>query len=230
MTTLETNKHDNHINKVIYLHNSHVQHTSITNNPPLIEDFVDIISSGVSNKFQMSYVYISLCTFFEHFTTSQIIFFNRTLLGFMPTQILMFLNTCYSLTLKLYKRTGKKFSLYSFMYLVSTAFFIKDLTVLKHFFEEKFKNKAFKKHRRILSMLRYVFKLISSIMIRQGIISGFKMLLAGKIGAAGSTKKKIWAYKIGRTNQSTKFYRLKHTVSNLWTRTGCLGLKLYLSY
>jgi hypothetical protein len=65
-----------------------------------------------------------------------------------------------------------------------------DLILLRKFCEERFKSIAFKKHKRILSMLRYTFKLVSSFMIKHNIILGFYISISGKIGAAGSTKKK----------------------------------------
>jgi ribosomal protein S3 len=67
-------------------------------------------------------------------------------------------------------------------------------------------------------------------MIKHNIILGFYISISGKIGAAGSTKKKKWSYMNGKLNMSVKSCKLKYEISSLWTRSGCLGLKLYLAY
>lgn len=150
----------------------------------------DFVLRGGLTKHTQSYVFISLFTALEHVAQTRLHLANRTGLEHCNTQFVTYLNMCYFHIIRLYRRIAKRFTMYTFMYLFLIALLRKDLTLVRNFFEEKFKNLRFKKHRRVLSMLRYVFRILLALFIHHNLIKGFRMELAGKIGAAGSVKKK----------------------------------------
>ena len=143
----------------------------------------------MQNSIKIS-TYFSIFLFLENFFNLQTNLFNRTNFNVLDLKLISYINLCYIHACRLYKKTTKQFHLYSYLYLLITAFMYQDLILLRKFCEERFKSIAFKKHKRILSMLRYTFKLVSSFMIKHNIILGFYISISGKIGAAGSTKKK----------------------------------------
>lgn len=190
----------------------------------------DFVLRGGLAKHTQSYVFISLFAALEHITQTRLHLANRTGLEHCNAQFITYLNMCYFHIIRLYRRIAKRFTMYTFMYLFLIALLRKDLSLVRNFFEEKFKNLRFKKHRRVLSMLRYVFRILLALFLHHNLIKGFRMELAGKIGAAGSVKKKTWTYRHGQINLSTKGDLLKYEVGSLWTQSGCLGLRLYLAY
>lgn len=194
------------------------------------EEVIKSILTNNQRNVEQSCVFISLFTAIEQLSNSRVTLVNRFGLGDYSARYFPYINVCYFYVRRVYRRVAKKFTLYTFLYLLTTALITKDLSLLKHFFEEKFKNLKFKKHRRILSMLRYIFRLILRRLVKQEIVKGFRLELTGKIGAAGSVKKKKWTFKYGCIKLSSKHNFLKYEVGSLWTRTGCLGLRLYLAY
>lgn len=188
-----------------------------------------VLKGGVRTRTQ-PFIFITFFTALEYLTRMPVHTLNRSGLGAGNAQLVSYLNVCYFHVIRLYRRVARRFTMYTFMYLLLTSLISKDLVLVRHFFEEKFKNLRFKKHRRILSMLRYVFRVMLALFIHHNLIKGFRMEISGKIGAAGSVKKKTWAYRNGRINLSAKKDLLKYEVGSLWTQSGCLGLHLYLAY
>lgn len=176
------------------------------------------------------WVYFSIFTFLENLYGHNIFYVNRVSLNLLPSFYINNINSSYLLIIKVYKRTALNFKLYNFLYILSVSFFFKDLTILKNFLSLKIKQITFKKHKKILSMLRYAFKLISSFFITYKELKGFKIYISGKIGAGGSVKKKTWLYKNGTTQVSSKNARIKYDVFQLWTYSGSLGVKVNLVY
>ena len=141
-----------------------------------------------------------------------------------------FLNIFYLNLLKIYKKSLKYLNLYNFILIFFSSLVLRDLVFLKNFLQVKLKNISFKKHKKILLVFRYIFKYISSYLIENSRLLGFKMILSGKIGMAGSSKKKKWIFKNGEIKTSSKNNKLKLEVFNIWTKAGTLGAKIYLSY
>lgn len=137
-----------------------------------------------------SWVQFSIISFFEKIFLHNVFFFNRAGLSTVPLNLVRLANIFYIFILKLYKKTAKIFNLYIFMMVLFISFFNKDLELLKGFLIEKFKKNTFKKHKKYLTIFRYLLKLVTTVMIKHEFISGYKILISGKIGAAGSTKKK----------------------------------------
>lgn len=196
----------------------------------VLSNFLEYMDILLKKKDEEAYTYFSIFMFLENFLNRRISFFNRGAYNSFSSNIISSINLCYIYILRLYRRVARNFNLYSFLYVLATSFYYKDVILLKNFLIEKIRKLSFKKHKRLLSMLRYAFRLIGSMMIRNQSILGFKMLLTGKIGMAGSTKKKKWNYRIGMISMSTKKNRLKFETFQLWTRTGCLGVKLYIAF
>ena len=164
--------------------------TDMWDTSSIIENYVEFIQNYPIKIKSTSYVYFSIFLFFEKFFNTSIFVFNRSIYNTFNYRIVSSINLCYIYILRLYKRISKNFNLYSFLYCLAASMYYKDITLLKNFFIEKIKKLSFRKHKRLLSMLRYAFRLIGSMMIKNKSILGFKMFLSGKIGMAGSTKKK----------------------------------------
>lgn len=194
------------------------------------KDYIDFLSDYVFEKKYTSHLYFSIFIFYEKFFQTPIFFFNRTCYNNLHNDVMARANVCYLQVFRLYKKVAKKFRIFNFIYALVSAFLFKDLTLLKNFLIEKLKKIAFKKHKRMLSMFRYAFALVTSFMIRKKYMLGFKMYISGKIGVAGSTKKKTWYYRNGLTAISSKDKNLKYEVFQTWTRTGCLGFRIYLAF
>lgn len=177
-----------------------------------------------------NYIYISLGLFVETFTKYKITIFNRINWQTYDVMFLVFLNNFYINLVKLYKRNTKNLMLYNTLVLIFLSLFFKDLVLLKNFITLKFKHTTFKKHKKLLTIYRYIIKYISTYLMEKKIISGVKLIISGKIGMAGSSKKKKWMFKNGELKLSSKTTKLKYEVFHIWTKAGTLGVKLYLAY
>lgn len=177
-----------------------------------------------------SYLYFSIFLFFEIFLQSKICLFSRNFQKNHESVFLDYINNSYLMVLRLYKKITKKFNLYNFLTVMFYSFMYKDLVMLKNFLIRRFNYMNFKNHKRCLLMIRYSCLLIMSFLMGYRYTRGFKLSISGKIGAAGNSKKKKWTYEIGSTDISSKLNRLKFETFQFWTTTGCLGVKMYLSY
>lgn len=183
-----------------------------------------------SHKESSNYLYLSLGLFIESFVKYKTIMFNRINWQTYDSQLVIFLNNFFLNLLKLYKKNTKNLMLYNTLMIIFLSLFFKDIVLLKNFLTVKFKYITFKKHKKLLTTYRYIIKHISTYLIEKKIISGFKLTISGKIGMAGSSKKKKWLFKNGELKLSSKTTKLKYEVFNVWTKAGTLGIKLYLAY
>lgn len=177
-----------------------------------------------------NYIYFTLALFLENYLNKKVAISNRILNNFVSLTSYNFINIFYLNLLRIYKKNMKFLSLYNFILIFFYSLIFKDIVLLKNFLQLKFKTISFKKHKKILLIIRYMFRYISTYLIENGHILGFKLVISGKIGMAGSSKKKRWIFKNGEIKTSSKNNKLKIEVFNIWTKAGSLGSKIYLSY
>ena len=172
--------------------------------------------------------YITLHNFIENMSKSKIVIANRSSINKHP-DYLNVINNTYLLVKKIYKRSVRHFNLYNFIYILISSLVLNDIIIFKNFVLKKMSGVRFKKHKRLLSMFRYAFRLATSFFFYRGAIKGFFFYLSGKIGIGGSVKRKVWKYSTGSVNLSCKKSKVKYQLFQVWTRTGCLGCKVGLS-
>ena len=187
------------------------------------------LSSIVPNKKDSFFLhYITLHNFLENISKSKIVIVNRSSLNKHPDYLNM-INNIYLLVKKIYKRSVRRFNLYNFIYILISSLVLNDIILFKNFVLRKMSGVRFKKHKRLLSMFRYAFRLATSYFLHRGFIKGFFFTMSGKIGIGGSVKKRVWKYTTGSVNLSCKKSKVKYQLFQVWTRTGCLGCKVGLS-
>ena len=187
------------------------------------------LSSIVPNKKDSFLLhYVTLHNFLESMSKSKIVIVNRSSLNKHPDYLNM-INNIYLLVKKIYKRSVRRFNLYNFIYVLVSSLVLNDIIVFKNFVQKKMSGVRFKKHKRLLSMFRYAFRLATSYFLYRGFIKGFFFVMSGKIGIGGSVKKRVWKYTTGSVNLSCKKSKVKYQLFQVWTRTGCLGCKVGLS-
>lgn len=172
--------------------------------------------------------YITLHNFIENMSKSKIVIVNRSSINKHP-DYLNVINNTYLLVKKIYKRSVRHFNLYNFIYILVSSLVLNDIIIFKNFVLKKMSGVRFKKHKRLLSMFRYAFRLATSFFFYRGGIKGFFFYISGKIGIGGSVKRKVWKYSTGSVNLSCKKSKVKYQLFQVWTRTGCLGCKVGLS-
>jgi len=195
-----------------------------------LKNIIDVyFNNSLKNK-NNSYLYFSLGIFLENLIKKKITIFNRIPLFLFSQLYLNFINLFYLNILKIYKKSLKYLNIYNLLIIIFLSLVFKDLVILKNYLKLKFKVISFKKHKKLLLVFRHILKIISSFLIENNEILGFKMTVAGKIGMAGSSKKKKWIFKNGEIKISSKKNKFKLEVFDVWTKAGSLGVKIYLSF
>jgi hypothetical protein len=128
--------------------------------------------------------------FLENISKSKIVIVNRSSLNKHPDYLNM-INNIYLLVKKIYKRSVRRFNLYNFIYILISSLVLNDIILFKNFVLRKMSGVRFKKHKRLLSMFRYAFRLATSYFLHRGFIKGFFFTMSGKIGIGGSVKKRV---------------------------------------
>ena len=189
----------------------------------------DRLSNIIPNKKDSFLLhYITLHNFIENMSKSKVVIVNRSSINKHP-DYLNVINNTYLLVKKIYKRSVRHFNLYNFIYVLVSSLVLNDIILFKNFVLKKMSGVRFKKHKRLLSMFRYAFRLATSFFFYRGSIKGFFFIVSGKIGIGGSVKRKVWKYTTGSVNLSCKKSKVKYQLFQVWTRTGCLGCKIGLS-
>jgi ribosomal protein S3 len=87
-----------------------------------------------------------------------------------------------------------------------------------------------KLHRRFLFLLKLYFKRLHVLHSKILNYIGLKLVIKGKIGSAGSSKKKIFKMSQGLCSLTKKNHKIAYCNRIVRTYTGALGLKLFLFY
>lgn len=192
-------------------------------NPDFLSQF-----SGLTKKSYFLH-YVTLHNFLESISKSKVVIVNRSSLN-KNSNHLNVVNNAYFFVKRMYRRSVKKFNLYNFLYILASSLASNDIILFKNFVSKKMSSIRFKRHKRLLSMFRYAFRLVTSFFINRGLIKGFFLTISGKIGIGGSVKRKVWKYTRGSVNLSRKKSKVKYQLFQIWTATGCLGCRLGLSF
>lgn len=174
--------------------------------------------------------YINLITFYERFLTSRVYVANRVVNNSMSSNQQSLITRIYLSVSRLLSRSKIQLKWYSFIYIFVWACINRDLTLVNNYLTAKICRMHFKKHKKFFSLLRYIFFCVFKCLLQLGFVAGFLCKISGKIGLAGSVKTKSLIFAYGRTRLSNKGGLLKTTISQIWTRTGVLGLRMYLVY
>lgn len=198
------------------------------------EIFEDIFSrsnnfKGVSN-FNFIIPHITLFSFFQKFFDYNLVLFNRLCTNNFNNNDLIVLKLSYIILFRYYRRYMRKFNLLNFITIVASSFQNKDLILLKNFISNKMRNINFKKHRHFLSFFKYVIYLIGNYFISNNFLKGIYIYISGKIGLYGSVKTRSWTYKVGPISLSSKKNKLRFEIFQIWTGTGCLGIRMAFIY
>jgi ribosomal protein S3 len=86
-----------------------------------------------------------------------------------------------------------------------------------------------KRHKRVIRVVETFFKKNPFILKIAG-VNGFSLDVRGKLGAAGNSKKRHYAFSIGSVSFTSKNHKLSMLQTTIRTHTGVLGVTAYLSY
>lgn len=199
-------------------------------NPKIKMSIVNMYSSSKYydvSKFAFNYI----VNFFENFLLSKIVlsitsndkekkvfFKNRNLISI-------------SRSLYFYKnRIGKGLFLEEMIELLLISFIKKDITIFKNWFRIIMEKLHFKKHKKLLYLLKYMFlKFLWKYFIILGCL-GFKLSVSGKIGVSGNSKTRTWILKWGAFSLTKKSIKLDYIQDVIRTNTGVLGFNFFLTY
>ena len=92
-------------------------------------------------------------------------------------------------------------------------------------------NTSFKKHKYVLTKLRYIFEFFSDYLKSQFLVNGILFTIKGKIGKTGSVRKKKFTYRGGGgIPNSRKNIKASSKSFLVYTGTGVLGCSLKISF
>ncbi len=174
--------------------------------------------------------YVNLITFYENFLISRLYLSNRVVNNSLMSAHQNLATRIYLSVSRLLYRSKIQLRWYSFIYIFVWTCVNKDLTLLTNYLMTKIGRMHFKKHKKFFSLLRYIYFCSLKCLLQLGFVSGFLCKISGKIGLAGSVKTKSLIFAYGRTRLSNKGGLLKTSITQIWTRTGVLGLRMYLIY
>jgi len=174
--------------------------------------------------------YINLITFYETFLRGRLYLINRVVNNSLTAAQQSLATRIYLSVSRLLHRSKIQFRWYGLIYVFVWTCVSRDLTLLVNYLTTKINCMHFKKHKKFFSLLRYIYFCVFKCLGQLGFILGFLCKISGKIGLAGSVKTKSLIFAYGRTRLSNKGGFLKTAISQIWTRTGVLGLRMYLIY
>lgn len=193
----------------------------------------NIISNNVvvdDKKNYNNYVYINLLTFFEYFLHQKIWIINRVVMNSLPITYHYLILKIYLSIYKILHRSRIQLRWYNLIYLLVWAGINHDLMILKNYFKLRVARIRFKKHKKFFNIIRYVFLCVFRVLVDMKCVRGVIFKVSGKIGLAGSVKTKTMMFSCGRTRVSSKGIQLKTMDTQIWTRTGVLGVKMSITY
>lgn len=122
------------------------------------------------------------------------------------------------------------FKIKSFINLVLICLYNKDIILLKNTIKGILEKLHFKKHKKFLYNLKVLLKSIAYIFFYKFKCLGLYIKIKGKIGVGGSSKKKIFTFKLGSFSFTKKSQKLIYTKDSIRTYSGVLGFESYLTY
>lgn len=118
-----------------------------------------------------------------------------------------------------------EFVLISFLTIIS-----KDLNYFTVWLKGKFESVFYRKHKKLLYLIKLFFVNYVSIYLNMFRCRGFYLRIKGKIGVGGNSKKKRYLVKIGKHSLTSKRLKFTNHIGVIRTLVGTLGVKVALFY
>ena len=128
------------------------------------------------------------------------------------------------------KKFNRLFFSHDFISILVVMFSQHNITIFARWLIRFMEKIRIKLHRRFLFLLKLYFKRLHVLHSKILKYIGFKLVIKGKIGSAGSSKKKIFKMSQGSCSLTKKNHKIAYCNKIVRTYTGALGLKLFLFY
>jgi ribosomal protein S3 len=86
------------------------------------------------------------------------------------------------------------------------------------------------KHKKFLRFLMLYLKKVQQLPNAVLLFTGIKIIIKGKIGVAGNSKKRLFRIRHGVCSFSKKSQRINYSHNIVRTHTGVLGIKCFIFY
>jgi hypothetical protein len=88
----------------------------------------------------------------------------------------------------------------------------------------------FKRHKKLLSVLKFIITTYSIELLQSNNVKGFFFDIRGKVGVSGNAKKRHFSFYSGKYSKTTKSSKFDYQHNIIRTFTGALGVTLILYY
>ena len=124
---------------------------------------------------------------------------------------------------------GKHFFLIEFYEIIYLSFINRDIAFFAMWFKKVMEKIHLKKHRKMVKVVHSTIRNNLLFLELTG-LKGFSMDVRGKLGTAGNSKKKHYAFTVGSIAPTTKSHGLNLYQTTVRTSTGVLGVTILMSY
>jgi hypothetical protein len=183
------------------------------------------------NLYSSSYMLSYVKKFFEFFLNSKVtLFINFEILHRLGSDDKVFLNRMKSLLKSFSYKFSTIFFLNEFLDVLYLSFKIKNLNAIVPYFNRILKNLVVWHHKNFFNFFFEVIREHVFTVFDKLNILGLKIIIKGKIGVGGDSRKRWISLALGKTT-NTRFNTNVHSI-NTWlnTVTGALGFRLILFY
>lgn len=157
---------------------------------------------------------------------------------FFKLESLIFFDIFYKNHISLILKKFKKYSIFfnginklvEFIVVSFITLALKDLTFFSNWLKKKFENIFYRKHKKLLYLIKLFFTNYISLYLPFFKCLGFYFKIRGKIGVGGNSKKKRYLLRIGKNSLTTKQLKFNSHRGNIRTLVGILGFNLMLFY
>ena len=125
---------------------------------------------------------------------------------------------------------GRGFFLHEMLFVCWYSFFSKDLSFLMTWLTRLMGKIDYKKHRRLLKILKSILLKYKYFFLLLNKVEGFKFGIKGKLGVKGNAKKRIMEFTVRNTSFSKKKNRIEYQQGLVYTETGVLGVTMVLAF
>jgi len=125
---------------------------------------------------------------------------------------------------------GRGFFLQEMLFVCWYSFFSKDLSFLMTWLTRLMGKIDYKKHRKLLKILKSILLRYKYFFLLLNKVEGFKFGIKGKLGVKGNAKKRIMEFTVRNTSFSKKKNRIEYQQGLVYTETGVLGVTMVLAF
>ena len=125
---------------------------------------------------------------------------------------------------------GRGFFFQEMLFVCWYSFFSKDLSFLMTWLTRLMNKIDYKKHRRLLKILKSILLRYKYFFLLLNKVEGFKFGIKGKLGVKGNAKKRIMEFTVRNTSFSKKKNRIEYQQGLVYTETGVLGVTMVLAF